>query len=673
MKYRSVQYGVILISVLCILILVITMLFYYKVQQKQSEEIKELSFLRRNLMIESVLKIKNQQYEAVINENSAWDEFKERIEKNDFDEDWYDENIGAMIGSYEGANVSVFTKEGALVYNTFGEGYENYEFFRDIKVSQLLKNGYKNIFFNFKGEQLFEYFCYGIVSSDDIETRKETPSGFLIMVMEIDSALLSEYSEILGGVSVDIAKSEGLLEKAKEENYDDYFYSVQLVNQYGRSIAYMYFTAENEVEKVFSKTLPVLVLITLIVLVMFLLLLVFIRQNVIRQILTMVKIFESDDMTAVKKMRKNKTEFGFLAGYIEKFFSQRTELQNLNAEMQVNQEKLVSQNDMLSSQKQEIENQIENIKVLNTQIIERNKETEKKNVRIFVQNEQLKQQAQALSDNQSNIEKLQYELQFNNRLLDEANTEMFNSKNYALRLKSVLMVTSTPTKHIFHDFFVYQHFMEKIGGDFVFAKKVGKMIFGAVGDCNLRGIAGSLLSALDVFFLNETIDLAKTAELRPDYILNILNKKIIGSTTDELKTDTDRDGLHISLFMYNTETLSAYFAASKCTMMIVRNGEILEFFGDNLSVGKITDDKQFRVVDIQVLPGDIVYLYSDGCTEIVGGPFCKKLTHANFKKEILKQHVFPLSVQKTGFKRFYEEWIGYLDQSEDISLFSFKI
>ncbi len=673
MKYRSVQYGVILISVLCILILVITMLFYYKVQQKQSEEIKELSFIRRNLMIESVLKIKRQQFEAVINENSAWDEVKDRVQKNDFDEDWYKENIGAMIESYGGADVSVFDKNGTLVYNNKGEDYANYDFYRDIKVAQLLKNNYKNVFFNFKSEKLFEYFCYGIVSSDDIETRKETPSGFLIMVREISEDLLAEYSEILGGVEVHTAKSEGLLETAKNENLDNYFYCVNLVNQYGRSIAYMYFVAENDVEKVFARTLPVLVLITLIVLIMFGLMLLFIRQNVISQILTMVRIFESDDMTAVKKMRKNKTEFGFLAGYIEKFFSQRTELQNLNAEMQVNQEKLVSQNDMLSSQKQEIENQIENIKVLNTQIIERNKETEKKNVRIFVQNEQLKQQAQALRDNQSNIEKLQYELQFNNRLLSEANTEMFNSKNYALRIKSVLMVASTPTKHIFHDFFVYQHFIEKVGGDFVFAKKVGKMIFGAVGDCNLRGIAGSLLSALDVFFLNETIDLAKTAELRPDYILNILNKKIIGSTTDELKTDTDRDGLHISLFMYNTETLSAYFAASKCTMMIVRNGEILEFFGDNLSVGKITDDKQFRVVDIQVLPGDIVYLYSDGCTEIVGGPFCKKLTHANFKKEILKQHVFPLSVQKTGFKRFYEEWIGYLDQSEDISLFSFKI
>ena len=216
MKYRSVQYGVILISVLCILILVITMLFYYKVQQKQSEEIKELSFIRRNLMIESVLKIKRQQFEAVINENSAWDEVKDRVLKNDFDEDWYKENIGAMIESYGGADVSVFDKNGALVYNNKSEDYANYDFYRDIKVAQLLKNNYKNVFFNFKGEKLFEYFCYGIVSSDDIETRKETPSGFMIMVREINEDLLAEYSEILGGVEVHTAKSEGLLETAKK-------------------------------------------------------------------------------------------------------------------------------------------------------------------------------------------------------------------------------------------------------------------------------------------------------------------------------------------------------------------------------------------------------------------------------------------------------------------------
>ncbi|MBQ3655253.1 MAG: SpoIIE family protein phosphatase [Bacteroidales bacterium] len=673
MKYRSVQYGVVLISVLCILILVITMLFYYKVQQKQSEDIKDLTFVRRNLMIESVLKIKRQQYEGVVNENSAWDEVKERVVSKKNDDEWFDENIGAMIDSYSGADVSVFDKDGVLVYNNLGEKYENYDFFRDIKVAQLLKNDSKNVFFNYKGEKLFEYFCYGIVSSDDIELRKETPSGFLIMVREIDTDLLAEYSEVLGGVSVRIAKNEGLLEEAKKENGDDYFYSVDLVNQYGRAMAYMYFSAENDVEKIFARTLPVLVLITLIVLVMFMLMMVYMRQNIIRPILTMVKIFDNDDMSAVKKLHKNRTEFGLLAGYIEKFFSQRSELQNLNAEMQANQEKLVLQNDVLSSQKQEIESQIENIKVLNTQIMERNKETEKKNVRIFVQNEQLKQQANTLRENQASIEKLQYELQFNGKLLNEANTEMFNSKNYALRLKSVLMVASTPTKHIFHDFFVYQHFIEKVGGDFVCAKKVDKYVLAAVGDCNMRGIPGSLLSALDVFFLNETIDLAKLSELRPDLLLNTLNKKIIGTTGEELQTDLDRDGLHISLFMYNTETMRAYFAASKCTVIIVRNGEILEYFGDNLSVGKIHDDKQFRCVDMEVLPGDIVYLYSDGCTEIVGGPFCKKLTHANFKKEILKEHVFPLSVQKTGFKRFFEEWIGYLDQSEDISLFAFKI
>jgi serine phosphatase RsbU (regulator of sigma subunit) len=649
------------------------MLFFYKVQQKQSEDIKELSFVRRNLMIESVLKIKREQYESVVNENSAWDEFKEKVLDSDFDVDWCSENIGAMIDSYNAADVSVFDKSGTKIYANISNEYINYDFYRDIKVSQLLKNNYKNVFFNYKGEKLFEYFCYGIVSSDDIESRKETPVGFLIMVREINRSLLSEYSEVLGGIEVDVTKNSDLLEKIGQENQEKYFYSVTLSNQFGNAVSYMYFTAENEVEKVFEKTLPVFVLIAMIVLITFAAMMVYMRQNVIKQLLATVRIFNHDDLAELKKLKRNKTEFGLLGGYIEKFFEQRSELQNLNAEFEAKQEQLLSQNELLSSQKKEIESQIENIKVLNTQIMERNKETEKKNVRIFVQNEQLKQQANTLRENQADIEKLSYELQFNNKLLTETNTELFNSKNYALRLKNVLMVASTPAKHVFSDFFVYQHFIEKVGGDFVFAKRVDKWIVAGVGDCNMRGVSGSLLSALDIFFLNEIVDLAKSAQMRPDLILNALNKKIIGTAGEELQSDHDRDGLHISLFMYNTETMNAYFAASKCTMIIVRKGEILEFFGDNLSVGKIFDDKQFRCVDIKILPEDIIYMYSDGCTEIVGGPFCKKVGHANFKKEVLKQCVFPLTVQKTGFKRFFEEWIGYLDQTEDISLMAFKI
>jgi len=673
MKYRSVQYGVIIISVFCLLILIVTMLFYYRVQQKQSKDIKDLTFAQRKVMIGSVLNIKRQQYEAVIHENSAWDDFKERILKNDLEEDWLFDNIGSMVESYSGANIAVFDVNGANLYNCTSDDYQKIDFYKDIKVSQLLKNASKNVFFNYRGDKLFEYFCEGVVSSDDINTRQETPVGFLIMAREINLDLLDEYAEILGGVDVEVVRTENALELKQIENQANFFFSVNLVNQFGHPISYMCFVAENEVETIFEKTIPVLAIIAFVVLITFVVLVVYMRQNVIKPLLTMVKIFDKDDTNSLKKLKRNKTEFGMLAVYIEKFFSQRQELQSLNSEMLAKQDQLVQQNDVLTKQKYEIENQIENIKVLNTQIMERNKETERKNVKIFVQNEQLKQQALAIKVSQENLEKLKYELSFNSKQLEDINGIMFNCKNYALRLKNVLMVTSTPARHVFQDFFVYQHFIEKVGGDFVFAKRVDKWIISAVGDCNLRGVPGSLLSALDIFFLNEIVDLSKAAQMRPDLMLNSLNKKIIGVTGSELQSDLDRDGLHISLFMYNTETYRGYFAASKRTMIMVRDGEINEYFGDNLSVGKILDDKQFRCVEFSVLPNDLIYMYSDGCTEIVGGSFGKKLTHTNFKKEILRQHVFPLNVQKTGFKKFFEDWIGYSDQSEDISLLAFKI
>ena len=675
MKYRSIQYGVIIISVLCILVLMITMLFYYSLQQKQNEEVKALTFEQRNKMIESVLSVKRQQVEAIINENSAWDDFREKIVGKVFDKEWYYDNIGTMPESYGGADVAVFDAAGSLVYECFGEGYDGMAFFKDVKITAIQKNSPKSIFFNYTGDRLFEYFCGGIVHSDDINTRKETPVGTLIMVREINDELCGEYAEILGGIQTGIVRNGEDLEELKAQSGSGvYFSSVALNNQYQHPVAYMYFISENEIEKVFSRMIPVLIFIAAAVLITFFIMAFFMRNSVVKPLMTMAEIFSKEDFKKVKKLKRNKNEFGMLAGYIEKFFDQKMQLETLNTEMQASQEQLVSQNNMLTESKREIENQIENIKVLNTQIMERNKETEKKNVRIFVQNEQLKQQAEALRQHQENIEKLNYELQFNTRTLEATNVLMTASKNYALRLKDALMVALTPAKHIFQDFFVVQLLKEKVGGDFVFAKKIDKWVIAGVGDCNMDGIPGSLISALDIFIINEIFDLTKAADLRPDLLLNTLNKKIISASTgDELDTDHNRDGLHISLFMYNTETYKASFAAAKCTMITVRDGEITEYFGDNLSVGKITDDKGFRTVEMKVLPGDLIYMYSDGCTEITGGPFCKKLTHANFKKQIVKEHAFPLSVQKSGFKHFYEDWIGSLDQSDDITLLAFKI
>ena len=673
MKYRSVQYGVLFIFMIGALVLILSMLFYYKVQQKKNHDISEISYKQRVEMIDNVLSLKSQHYEAVVHENSAWDELVDFVNAKDKNLNWVHDNIGQMAESYDAAEVAIYDVDGDPVYLHASNNYNKIDFFNDIRVNTLLTKNYKTKFFNVRNNQIFQYFCAGIVSSDDINSREENYQGYLILIREINSDLLKQYSGILGEIEVHSTLDAEYLEKVKKAYSKRFFYFKELNNQFGQPVAYLYFTGENSLNVVFDSFLPVILVISSIVLLIFILLFIFVRFRIVRPIKRIVKTFISEDFSKIKKLKKSSTEFGVLANTVENFLAQKHKIESLYGDLEQKQQELVSQNEMLSEQKKEIESQIANIQVLNRQIMERNRETEKKNVQISVQNQQLTEQSESIRKVKADLESLSYRFNFTSNQLDQATEELLNSRNYASRLRNLLMVASTPTAHIFNEFFVFQLIKNKIGGDFTFAKKIDHWIIAGVGDCNLSGIPGALLSALDIYLLNEIIDFSKAEDFRPNTILNSLNKRIISSIGEELQTDFNRDGLHISILMYNTQSLKGYFAAAKRTMVVMRRGEDVEYFGDNLAVGKIADERKFRVVEIQFQPDDVVYMYSDGSTEIVGGPFCKNLTPKNFKNLLRQKYIYPLEGQKAEFARFYSEWIADLEQSDDITILGFKI
>jgi serine phosphatase RsbU (regulator of sigma subunit) len=182
-----------------------------------------------------------------------------------------------------------------------------------------------------------------------------------------------------------------------------------------------------------------------------------------------------------------------------------------------------------------------------------------------------------------------------------------------------------------------------------------------------------MLSSIDIYLLNEILRMKRLSELRSDIVLNDLNRKIQSTMGEVLESDIMRDGLHMSLFMYDTETLKGYYSGSKRTMVLMRRGEVSELFGDNLAIGKVHGNKTFNCVETQLEPDDVIYLYSDGCTEVEGGPYCKKLLAINFKKEIARRQSLQIADQKNSFREFYEGWIGDLTQSDDITLLGFRV
>ncbi len=70
--------------------------------------------------------------------------------------------------------------------------------------------------------------------------------------------------------------------------------------------------------------------------------------------------------------------------------------------------------------------------------------------------------------------------------------------------------------------------------------------------------------------------------------------------------------------------------------------------------------------------GDILYLFSDGFKDQIGGKEGKKLKSGKFKKLLYKIHKAPLEKQKILLEEFYKKWAKDYHQLDDICILGAK-
>ena len=140
------------------------------------------------------------------------------------------------------------------------------------------------------------------------------------------------------------------------------------------------------------------------------------------------------------------------------------------------------------------------------------------------------------------------------------------------------------------------------------------------------------------------------------------------------------DTMDMIMFMYEPETKKFCFSGSKQKVMILRNGEILEYDTDHLNLG---DDfgavnASFNKEVLTLQKNDIIYLFTDGYVDQFGGPLGKKLKYPKFRKLLLEIHQKPLNQQKRLLENFLENWRNEykedpFHQLDDVSVIGFKV
>lgn len=255
--------------------------------------------------------------------------------------------------------------------------------------------------------------------------------------------------------------------------------------------------------------------------------------------------------------------------------------------------------------------------------------------------------------------------------IEEKNTEITDSIRYAKRIQDALLPPEEVFTKFMPEYFILFRPRDIVSGDFYWMTEKDHFTVIVVADCTGHGIPGAFMSMLGVSFLNDIVGRMKN--LQANRILEQLRSQVIESLHQTGKEGEAKDGMDISLCIFNHETKELQFSGAFNSTYHIRKGELTELKADRMPIAiHWKMDAKFTNQEIQILKGDTVYLFSDGYADQFGGPEGKKFKGKQLKDLLLSIQDQPLDEQKTILEDNFDEWKGTLPQVDDVILMGLK-
>jgi phosphoserine phosphatase RsbU/P len=258
------------------------------------------------------------------------------------------------------------------------------------------------------------------------------------------------------------------------------------------------------------------------------------------------------------------------------------------------------------------------------------------------------------------------------KMIEAQKSEITASIQYASRIQNALLPRDEEFAGLFPSFLILSSPKDIVSGDYYWLGVKDDKVVIAVADCTGHGVPGAFMSILGVSFLNEILN--KSVKIRANEILNQLRDQVIKSLRQTGNSKEARDGMEIALCVVDKGKNKLQFSGAFRPLYLVRNGEIHEMNGDNMPIGIYEEeDNSFTNKEMQFYAGDIIYLFTDGYIDQMGGESRKTFRSQNFKKLLLDIHKEPMHKQKDILETNYNVWKGSNDQQDDILIVGIKM
>ncbi|MBK7134378.1 MAG: tetratricopeptide repeat protein [Bacteroidales bacterium] len=255
--------------------------------------------------------------------------------------------------------------------------------------------------------------------------------------------------------------------------------------------------------------------------------------------------------------------------------------------------------------------------------------------------------------------------------IEVINKNLTDSINYAERIQSAMFPSKDILSENLFEYFILFKPLDIVSGDFYWFKQNNNSIFVAAADCTGHGVPGAFMSILGLTFLNELVHSAIT--INANEVLIKLKDHVIRTLHQTQTYTSARDGMEMALFILDLETNIIQFSGARRPLYLLRDKQITEFAGDKMPLGIHDEaDNSFTNKEIEIKKDDIVYLFSDGFVDQLGGPDRKTFKTKKFKDLLINNCHLSMNEQKEVLENAFEEWKSNIEQIDDILVIGIK-
>jgi serine phosphatase RsbU (regulator of sigma subunit) len=256
---------------------------------------------------------------------------------------------------------------------------------------------------------------------------------------------------------------------------------------------------------------------------------------------------------------------------------------------------------------------------------------------------------------------------------------LYNEQTDSIKTALVIQQSILPPDHLIRDYlpehFIFYKPKDIVSGDFYWFDVKDGAIYLAVVDCTGHGVSGGFTSMLGYSLLNLSLQNEKNPT--PALVLDKLNEGVIRSLRQGTEDSQSKDGMDITLIKWVPGSKKIDIAFGGNPFYIVRNNELLQYKGDKFSIGipKLRKEiPKFTNFEIEIQSGDMLYIYSDGYADQLGGvDGMQKFMYNQFRELLVSIHNDPMEVQKQKLDAAITNWVGKHEQVDDLTVIGVRI